>query len=97
MKKYKLLRFNRSYINRSGDFAVSLMYGDKKQGYVFAASHANPTVWLGTVQTITRIVPNDGNWSEIQPEQFNLASALHSQGLTIQLTSNSGVISAFGK
>jgi hypothetical protein len=95
MKKYKLLRFGHSYINRTGDFAVSLMYGDKKHGYVFAAQHANPAVWLGTVQTLSRIVPNDGNWIDISPEQFNVASALMVGGMTMQLTANTTVVSPF--
>ncbi len=80
MKKYKLLRFGHCYINREGDFVVGLLYGDKKNGYFLAASHANPSVWLGTIQMLSRVVPNDGNWIDIDPEVFNVASALHVSG-----------------
>ncbi len=80
MNKYTLLKFGRCYINREGDFVIGLLYGDKKSGYFLAASHANPSVWLGSIQIMSRIISNDGNWIEIEPETFNVASALHVSG-----------------
>ena len=80
MKKYKLFRFGECYINREGDFVIGLLHGDKKHGYVFAASHAKPSVLLGTIQTLSRIVPNDGNWINIDHDMFNLASRLYITG-----------------
>lgn len=97
MKKYKLLRFGQCYINRVGDFIIGLLYGDKKHGYVFAASHANPSTMLGKIQAMSRIVPNDGNWTEITPEQFNVASALHWKGQVMQMTANGIVVAPYNK
>lgn len=84
MKKYKLLRFGHCYINREGDFAVALLRGDKRHGYVFAASHAHPLVWLGRIQMMSRVVPNDGNWREIDTDMFKAASAFHVTGHVIK-------------
>lgn len=86
MKKFKLLRFGQCYANRKGDFVIGLLKGDKKHGYQFAASHANPAVFLGVIQTMSRVIDNDGNWTEISPEMFNAASALHASGYTLQMT-----------
>jgi len=80
MRKYKLLRFGRCYINREGDFVIGLLSGDKSNGYKFAGSHANPLVFLRKFQLLSRVVPNDGNWIEIDTVMFNVASALHSTG-----------------
>ena len=84
MKKYKLLKFGQCYINREGDFTIGLLRGDKKHGYLFAGSHANPPVFLGTFQLLSRIIPNDGNWTEIDPSMFNAASAFHTTGHVIK-------------
>lgn len=84
MLKFKLLKFGQCYINREGDFVIGLLRGDRKHGYQFAGSHANPAVWLGTFQLQTRAIPNDGNWIEIEPEMFNVASALHTRGHVIK-------------
>ncbi len=88
MKKYKLLRFGHCYINREGDFIVALMSGDKKHGYQFVGSHANPCVLLGNFQLLSRIVPNDGNWNEITTDMFNLASTCHTSGYVVKLPSS---------
>jgi hypothetical protein len=88
MKKFKLLRVGHCYINREGDFVVALLRGDKKHGYKFAASHAHPNVWLGKIQTLSRIVPNDGNWIEIEPAMFNIASAFHYSGHVVKLSTD---------
>ena len=87
MKKYTLLRFGHCYINREGDFAVSLLRGDKKHGYKLAASHANRNVWLGQIQLQSRIIPNDGSWIEIDPAIFNVASTLHVSGYVTKFPS----------
>jgi len=88
MKKYKLLRFGQCYINREGDFAIGLLSGDKKHGYEFAGSHAHPKVMLGKFYLLSRIVPNDGNWIEIDPQQFNAASTLHITGHVMRIPAN---------
>jgi hypothetical protein len=69
MRKYTLLRFGRRYINRKGDFVVALLRGDRKHGYQLAASCRNPTVWMEKIQILTRVMPNDGSWIEIDPHQ----------------------------
>ena len=71
-------------MNQAGDFAIALIDGSKKKGYQFLGSHANRAVWLGTFQLMTRAVLNDGNWIEIKPEEFNVASAFHVQGYITQ-------------
>jgi hypothetical protein len=90
MKKYKLLKFGQCYINREGDFVIALLGGEKKKGYRFAGSHAHPYVVLGTFQLLSRIVPNDGNWIEITPYGFNVASHYHSQGYVMRLSDKPG-------
>jgi len=80
MKKYKLLRFGKCYINKEGDFTICLLGGNKHNGYQFAGSHANPVVFLGKFYLLSRIVLNDKHWIEIKPEVFNVASALHTSG-----------------
>jgi len=84
MRKYKLFRFGHYYINREGSFAIGLLYGDKRHGYLFAASYANPILWLGKIQIQSRIVPNDDNWIEIDRAMFNVASILHIRGHTMR-------------
>lgn len=84
MKKYKLLRFGKCYINKAGDFVIALLRGDNKHGYQFAGSHVNSSVLTRTFQLLSRIVPNDGNWKEIAPEIFNVSSALHITGHIIK-------------
>ena len=90
MKKYKLLKFGQCYINRDGDFVIGLLKGDKKHGYLFAGSHAKPNVIIGTFQLLSRIVPNDGNWIEIDHSMFNVASAFHISGYVMRLPVNLG-------
>lgn len=90
MNKYTLLRFGRCYLNREGDFAVALLRGDKKHGYILAASHAHPNVWLGQIQLMSRVIPNDGRWIEIAPEMFNVASTFHVTGYKVKLPSQRG-------
>jgi len=84
MKKFKLLRFGQCYINQTGDFVIGLLSGDKKHGYQFVGNHANSAVWLGKFQLLSRIVPNDGNWREVDPAMFNVASALHATGHVVK-------------
>jgi hypothetical protein len=80
MKKFKLLRFGRCYINREGNFAIGLLSGDREHGYQFVCSHANPNIWFSKFQLLSRIVPNDGSWIEISHLEFNVASALRTMG-----------------
>lgn len=88
MKKYKLLKFGKCYINTEGDFVIGLLRGDKKHGYTFAGSHAHPHVWLGTFQLMSRVITNDGNWKEIDPSMYNVASALHTTGHVLKFPAN---------
>ncbi len=99
MRKFKTLKFGQCYINQSGDFVIGLLSGDKKHGYRFAGSHANPSVFMGTFQLLSRIVPNDNNWIEIDPEMFNVASALHITGHVIKFPTakNSGELPIISK
>ena len=85
MKKYKLLRFGHCYINQEGDFVIGLLHGNKRLGYTFAASHAHPNVMLGQIQVLSRIVPNDDHWMEIDPEAYNIASILHASGHKLKI------------
>jgi hypothetical protein len=82
--KYKTLKFGKCYINKAGDFAIGVLCGDKKHGYQFAGTHAHPYVWLGQFQLESRIVPNDGNWKEIEMEMFNAVAAFHVTGNVVE-------------
>jgi len=82
--KYKTLKFGKCYINKAGDFAIGVLSGDKKHGYQFAGTCAHPYVWLGQFQLQSRLVPNDGNWREIEVEMFNAVSALHVTGNVVE-------------
>jgi len=64
---------------------VALMHGDKMHGYQFMGSHAHPNVFIRRFQLLSRIVPNDGNWKEVDPQMFNVASAFHSTGHVVEL------------
>jgi hypothetical protein len=90
-KKIKILRFGHCYINRVGDFTIALLSGNKKSGYVFSASHANPSVFLGKIQSLSRTVPNDGNWVEIKVDMFKIASACHATGHVIKVPEVTGL------
>lgn len=80
MNKYKLLRFGHCYISREGDIAISLLGGDKRSGYDLTTSYAHPAAWMHELQILTRIVPNDGTWIEIDHATFFVASTLHVTG-----------------
>jgi hypothetical protein len=95
MKKYKLLRFGRCYINKAGDFAIALIRGDKKHGYQFLGSHAHTSVMLGNFQLLSRIVPNDGNWIEIDEAEFSAASAFHVGGYAIRFGMGYPIVSKY--
>jgi len=85
MNKYKLLHFGHCYINQEGDFAIGLLGGNKKYGYTFIASSANPNVMLGKIHIQSRVVPNDGHWTEIGSQTFYVASSCHESGYAIGL------------
>jgi hypothetical protein len=81
MKKYKLLRFGHCYINPDGSFTVGLLRGTKKKGYWFAASHAAPhAVCLHEIMVLSRVVPNDGYWTEIPMKTFFAVFDAHISG-----------------
>lgn len=84
MRKYKLLRFGKCYINKECNLAVCLLYGDKKHGYYFIGSAAQPNIFLGKFWLLSRVIPNDENWVEIDPGIFNVISAFHSVGHVIK-------------
>lgn len=83
--KYKTLKFGQSYINKDGSFVICLLNGFKKYGYVFAVSHVHPSAILGIITIQSRLVDNDGYWTEIPTEVFNVASALHVTGHTMKI------------
>jgi len=84
MKKYKLLRFGHCYINESGDLVIGLLHGNKKRGYIFAASSAHPAAFLQNIWIQTRIVPNDGHWTEVSAKDFMVVSQVHSNGYKVR-------------
>ena len=83
--KYKTLKFGQSYINKDGSFVICLLDGSRKYGYIFAASHVHPSAILGIITIGSRVVDNDGYWTEIPTEVFNVASALHVTGHTMKI------------
>jgi hypothetical protein len=94
MKKYKLLRFDQCYLNKDGDFAVALVRGNKKAGYKFVVSHAYAydLMYIGYINTLSRIVPNDGYWNEISTKTFNVVASFHSSGYAVKApTSGEGL------
>lgn len=98
MRKYKLLKFGRCYINKEGDMAIGLLYGNKRYGYQLAGSSAHPSVNLGRFQMLSRIVDNDGNWTEIDVNLYNLVHTYHMDGYKVKLPKNIGeqlIISKF--
>ena len=84
MKKYKLLRFGHCYLNESGDLVIGLLHGNKKHGYTFAASSAHAAAFLQTIWIQTRMVPNDGHWTEISAKDFVMVSQVHSSGYKVK-------------
>lgn len=75
--KYKGLKFGQPYINQERSFIFVLVGGSKKKGYHFVGSHSHPSVILGDFYLLSRVVPNDGNWLEINYKTFNDASTFH--------------------
>lgn len=91
MKKYKLLRFGHCYINASGDLVIGLLHGNKKRGYTFAASSAHPAMFLQNLWIPSRIVPNDGHWTEVSSSEFNVVSMYHAAGYKANPTPKGGI------
>ena len=63
---------------------MGLVGGNKKHGYTMFASHANPYIFLENINVMSRIVPNDGNWIEITPEQYKAIASYHSEGYVVK-------------
>jgi hypothetical protein len=72
-------------MNEDGSFVIGLLMGNKEYGYIFAASHAHPNVFLGTIHIQKRVVENDSHWTEIPHEMFNIASSLHATGHVVKM------------
>lgn len=85
MKKFKLLKFGHYYINKEGDFAIVVLGGNQKMGYQTFGSHANPSVFLGKFQLLSRVIPDDENWIEIDFQMFNVVSTFHASGHVVSL------------
>ena len=66
----KLLRFGHCYINKNGDVIIGLISGNKRRGYKFIARSIHPTLYLDQIWIQTRIVPNDGSWTEISLDKY---------------------------
>jgi hypothetical protein len=60
-----------------------LLGGSKKKGYRFQASHINRDFVPGKINIQSRIVPNDGNWIEIPPQEFAICAYRHGMGLPV--------------
>lgn len=83
MKKYKLFRTGRCYIKKTGEFVIALLGGCKKKyGYTFKVSHVCRHFYPDKIYLQSRIVPNDGTWIEIPPQEFAFAARLHEEGIT---------------
>lgn len=85
MKKYRLLRHGHCYITKNGDFAIALLGGNKSRGYVFQVSHTRRDFIPGKVNIQSRIVPNDGYWTEIPPQEFAVVAYHHGMGNYVRL------------
>ncbi len=86
MKKYRLLRFGHCYITKNGDFAIALISGNKTRGYTFRSAHTCRNFLPGDITMRTRVVPNDGYWLEITPQDFVVAYHVINQGYTVKMT-----------
>lgn len=82
VKKYKLLRIGRYYINKDGSFVIGVLTRDTKYDYRFLCSHANAKLSSGIVRMLTRVVLNDGNYTEIDFDTFRTIVATHANGIT---------------
>ena len=85
MKKFKLLRHGQCYINREGDFVIALVSGCKRKGYQFVGSYLNKFFYIHRFQLMSRIVPNDGHWIEVDPDLYRVAAAFHWNGYVIKM------------
>lgn len=90
MKKFKLFRVGRFYLNKTGDMAFGLVRGSKQKGYQFVGTHANRLLLINKFQLQSRVVPNDGNWQEIDHSLFDVVSKLHSNGHVLKLPTDYG-------
>ena len=91
MNKYKLLKFGRGYINKEGNLMVCAVGGTGRSGwgtlvgYDWIARSSSRQLFVASMQTLSRIVPNDGNWTEIDEKTWDEASSLMSQGISVKL------------
>ena len=90
MKKYKLLRYGHCYVNEQGDLAIALLSGNRIYGYTFAASTFSSNFLFGTIRIGSRIVPNDGHWTEIDLPTFNIIRRAHIDGIKGKPTPKGG-------
>lgn len=86
--KYKTLKFGHCYINKEGDFAIIPLSGSKRFGYKFIGTHVNPLMFLHDFQMMSRMVDNDGNWTEIPTNYFNIIAELHSKYYKVSVPQN---------
>ena len=75
MSKYKVLRFGRCYINRVGD-KIMLISGSRKEGYVGIFDCQHPAVTFHRIYLGSRVVLNDGSWTEVDKSNVSEASKL---------------------
>ena len=95
--KVKIFEVGHYYINRVGDFSITLLGGDNKRGYTFFASHASPHAFLGKIRTLSRYRPNDGNWIEIDNSTFRIASEFHMSGHVTKVHPSGKVLPSVSK
>lgn len=83
--KYRLLHYGHCYINKTGDFAIALIGGNRTYGYIFQASHTCRDFFTEKIHIRSRIVPNDGHWLEIPSQDFVMSTILHGMGNPVKL------------
>jgi hypothetical protein len=85
MKKYKLLHVGHFYINKTGDFAIALLGGNKKHGYRFQVSHTCRNFSPVRINIQSRIVLNDDYWWELPPQEYANVVYNHGEGRPVEL------------
>jgi len=75
MKKFTLLRIGKCYFNKNDNFAVAVLEGNRRTGYVLSGSHADRHIGIFTLKS--RVIPNSGEWKEINHNEFRKICISH--------------------
>jgi hypothetical protein len=76
MRKYTFLRFGRCYTNKEGDIKVLLVTGNREVGYVGLFDCRHPAVASHKIYLKSRVVLNNGSWTEVDKSCVSIASIL---------------------